>query len=209
VIGGTIHAADAVALQAQNGVTTAYNFLAGQACGTDLTGQDLGGLTLTPGVYCFSSSAQLTGTLTLDGPGIYVFQIGTSLTTASGSAVALINGASACNVWWQVGSSATLGTAASLPGSVLALTSITLNTAANVSGRALARNGAVTLDGNAVTVCAAGPGVVQIPTLSEWGLIMLMALLGLVGVAMMRIRSVPARSFYVRRAGSKHASWRR
>jgi len=186
VTGGTIHAADAVALQAQNDVTTAYNFLAAQACGTDLTGQDLGGLTLTPGVYCFSSSAQLTGTLTLNGPGIYIFQMGTSLTTASGSAVALTNGASACDVWWQVGSSATLGTTASLPGNILALTSITLNTGASASGRVLARNGAVTLDSNIVTGCAAAPGAAQIPTLSEGGLIMLMALLALVGVAAMR-----------------------
>jgi len=186
VIGGTIHAADAVALQAQNDVTTAYNFLAGQACNTDLTGQDLGGLTLTPGVYCFSSSAQLTGTLTLNGAGIYIFQIGTSLTTASGSSVALTNGASACNVWWQVGSSATLGTATSLPGNVLALTSITLNTGASVSGRTLARNGAVTLDSNIVSSCATPFGAVQVPTLSGWGMIMLMALLALAGFAAMR-----------------------
>jgi len=186
VIGGTIHAADAVALQAQNDATTAYNFLAGQACTTDLTGQDLGGLTLTPGVYCFSSSAQLTGTLTLNGAGTYIFQIGTSLTTASGSFVALTNGASACNVWWQAGSSATLGTATSLPGNVLALTSITLNTAASISGRALARNGAVTLDGNTVSMCGNALGAVQVPMLSGWGMILLMALLALAAFAVMR-----------------------
>jgi len=186
VIGGTIHAADAVALQAQNDVTTAYNFLAGQACGTDLTGQDLGGLTLTPGVYCFSSSAQLTGTLTLNGAGTYIFQMGTSLTTASSSSVALTNGASACDVWWQAGSSATLGTATSLPGNVVALTSITLNTAASISGRALARNGAVTLNGNTVSMCDNPLGAVQIPTLSGWGMILLMALLTLAAFAVMR-----------------------
>jgi hypothetical protein len=186
VIGGTIHAADAVALQAQNDVTTAYNFLAGQACTTDLTGQDLGGLTLTPGVYCFSSSAQLTGTLTLNGAGTYIFQIGTSLTTASGASVSLINGASACNVWWQAGSSATLGTATSLPGNILALTSITLNTAASVSGRALARNGAVTLDGNTVSMCGNALSAVQVPTLSEWGMLMLMSLLALAAFVALR-----------------------
>lgn len=187
VTGGTIHAADAVALQAQNDATIAYNFLAGQPCNTDLTGQDLGGLTLTPGVYCFSSSAQLTGILTLSGAGTYIFQIGSTLTTASGSSVALTNGASACDVWWQVGTSATLGTASSLPGSILALTSITLNTGANVSGRALARNGAVTLDSNAVSVCEGTSGVVQaVPTLSEWGMITLIALLALAGFAVMR-----------------------
>ena len=157
---GTIHAADAVALQAQNDVTTAYNFLAGQACNTSLTGQDLGGLTLTPGVYCFTSSAQLTGTLTLSGAGTYIFRIGSTLTTASGSSVLLINGALACNVWWQVGSSATVGTGAFLPGNILALASVTLNTGASVSGRALARTGAVTLDGNNVSVC----GLVATPT---------------------------------------------
>jgi Ice-binding-like len=192
VTGGSIHAADAVALQAQNDATSTYNFLAGQPCNTDLTGQDLGGLTLTPGVYCFSSSAQLTGTLTLNGPGIYIFQIGTSLTAAGGSAVALINGAVACNVWWQAGSSATLGTTASLPGNILALTSITLNTGASLAGRALARNGAVTLDGNAVALCAASSGVAQIPTLSTVGMTLLTALLTLAGCAAIRRRRTTA-----------------
>lgn len=163
IVVGTIHSADAVALQAQNDVTTAYNALAALACNTDLTGQDLGGLTLTPGVYCFSSSAQLTGTLTLDGLGnpnaIFVFQIGSTLTTASNSSVLLINSAQSCNVFWQVGSSATLGSATSFAGNILALTSIALTTRATVSGRALARNGAVTMDTNSVSTasCALGP----------------------------------------------------
>lgn len=186
VIGGTIHAADAVALQAQNDATTAYDFLAGQACDADLTGQDLGGLTLTPGVYCFSSSAQLTGALTLNGPGTYIFQIGTALTTASGSSVILTNGASACNVWWQAGSSAVLGTATSLQGNILALTSVTLNTAASVSGRVLARNGAVTLDGNTVSLCGSPLNAAQVPTLSEWGMILLVGLLTLAAFVAMR-----------------------
>jgi type VI secretion system secreted protein VgrG len=117
-----------------------------------------------PGVYCFSTSAQLTGTLTLDAQGdagaVFIFQIGSTLTTASGSSVLLINGASPCNVFWQVGSSATLGTATSFVGNILALTSIALNTGANItSGRALARNGAVTMDTNTIAtgVCAAPP----------------------------------------------------
>jgi hypothetical protein len=158
---GTTHAGDAVALQAQSDVTTAYNALASQPCNTVLTGQDLGGMTLTPGVYCFSSSAQLTGTLKLDAQGsasaVFVFQIGSTLTTASSSIVQVINtgGGSDCNVFWQVGSSATLGTTTTLAGSILALTSITLTTGAHVSGQALARTGAVTLDGNAVSVCNA------------------------------------------------------
>jgi len=166
VVNGTTHIADAVALQAQTDVTTAYNNLAGQACNTDLTGQDLGGLTLTPGVYCFSSSAQLTGTLTLDAQGdpnaVFVFQIGSTLTTASSSVVQVINGGSNCNVFWQVGSSATLGTTTSFAGNILALTSITLTTGANASGRLLARNGAVTLDTNSITVCAAACPIITL-----------------------------------------------
>ena len=163
VVSGTIHAADAAALAAQNSVTTAYNSLAGQAFNQDLTGQDLGGLTLTAGVYRFSSSAQLTGTLTLNAQGnpsaVFIFQIGSTLTTASSSRVLIINGGSPCNVFWQVGSSATLGTATSFVGNILALASITLTTGANVTGRTLARTGAVTLDTNAVNVapCATLP----------------------------------------------------
>jgi hypothetical protein len=156
VTGGTIHAGDAVALQAQNDTTTAYNALAGQAPTADLTGQDLGGKTLTPGVYSFSSSAQLTGALTLNGQGdpsaVFVFQIGSTLTTASNSSVLVLNGAEDCNIFWQVGSSATLGTTTAFKGNILALTSITLNTGATVSGRTLARNAAVTMDANTVSV---------------------------------------------------------
>src|SRR5688500_17412718 len=158
VVGGAIHSNDAVAVQAQNDLTTAYNEIAATPCTVDLTGQNLGGLALTPGVYCFSSSAQLTGALTLDALGnpnaLFLFKIGSTLTTASGSTVTVINGGSACNsVFWQVGSSATLGTGTSFAGDILALTSITLTTGANTSGRALARNGAVTLDTNNVNTC--------------------------------------------------------
>ena len=150
IVNGTIHAGDAVAMQAQSDLTTAYNTLAGMAPTQVLTGQDLGGQTLTPGVYFFSSSAQLTGALTLSGPGDFVFQIGSTLTTASNSSILAVNGA---NIYWQVGSSATLGTATAFKGNILALTSITLTTGATIdSGRALARNGAVTLDGNTITI---------------------------------------------------------
>ncbi|WP_258396337.1 ice-binding family protein [Streptomyces sp. Amel2xB2] len=158
---GTIHQGDAQAAQAQADLTTAYNSAAGQACDDDLTGQDLGGLTLVPGVYCFDSSAQLTGDLTLDAEGdpnaVWVFQIGSTLTTASASNVNFINGASPCNVFWQVGSSATLGTDTDFVGTIMALTSITLNTGADINGRALARNGSVTMDTNNVDAsnCAA------------------------------------------------------
>ena len=158
---GTVHAGDAAAAQARTDVTTAYNALAADACDVDLTGQNLGGLTLTPGVYCLSASAQLTGTLTLDAQGnagaVFIFQIATTLTTAAGASVTVINGGQPCNVFWQVGTSATLGASTTFVGDLLALTSITLGTGANVAGRALARNGAVTMDTNhiAAASCAA------------------------------------------------------
>ncbi len=169
VASGSIHAADGNAATAQSNANTAYNNLAGQACDTDLTGQDLGGLTLTPGVYCFTSSAQLTGTLTLNAQGdanaVFVFQIGSTLTTASGSSVEMINAGSPCNVFWQVGISATLGTSSSLAGNILAHASITLTTGANVVGRTLALTGAVTLDSSSVFAPCATPSVCPAVTL--------------------------------------------
>ena len=165
----TMHAADAVSLQAQNDLTTAYNAAAGLAVTQDLTGQDLGGLTLLPGVYFFSSSAQLTGTLTLNDLGNpnaeFVFQIGSTLTTASNSSVVTINGGSmpGCNVFWQVGSSATLGTGTAFEGHILALTSITMNTGATIlDGSALARNGALTLDDNHIVNCIPEPATMTL-----------------------------------------------
>lgn len=163
VTGGAIHAGDAVAQQARADVIAAYNLLAALAPTTVLTGTDLGGLTLTPGVYSFSSSAFLTGTLTLDALGDpdarFVFQTGSTLITATDSSVVTINAADPCDVYWQVGSSATLGTGTDFLGNILALTSITLTTDATLlDGRALAINGAVTLDSNLITAaCIPAP----------------------------------------------------
>ncbi|MCP9001968.1 ice-binding family protein [Pseudarthrobacter sp. RMG13] len=148
---GVTHAADAVALQAQSDVTIAYNNAAGQPLTTSVSG-DLVGRTLTEGVYGSTSSLALSGPLTLDGQGnpnsVFVFQAASTLITASASSIILTNSAQACNVFWQVGSSATLGTASSFKGTILALTSITVETGATVEGRALARNGQVSLDTN-------------------------------------------------------------
>jgi type VI secretion system secreted protein VgrG len=161
---GLIDSANAAAGQAQGDLMTAYNVLAALPATEDLTGQDLGGLTLTPGVYDFSSSAQLTGTLTLNAEGsddaVWIFQIGSTLTTASASDVQVINGGPGDGVFWDVGSSATLGTGTVFEGNILATTSITLATGAIIPcGRALAENGAVTMDTNVVsTACTATAG---------------------------------------------------
>lgn len=204
---GFLHFGDTIAQQAQSDTTTAYTTLAGLS-GTSIP-PALGGQTLTPGVYS-AGAADLTGTLTLNGPGLYVIQT-TALTTAAGpgmSSVSLINGATPCDVWWQVGSSAAIGTFSAVQGNVLALTSITLGTGATLQGRALARNGTVTLDTNTITACSGGaaappgftvPGVVPIPppsavptavpTLTQWAMIGLTLLLALVGFAAMRRRN--------------------
>lgn len=162
VTGGTIHAGDAVATAAQADAHTAYAALVAEPCGTNLSGMILGtspgAVALSPGVYCFNSSAQLTGTLTLNGAGVYVFQIASTLTTASNSSVVLTNGATAGNVFWQVGSSATLGTNTAFTGSVFALISDTVTTGTSVAGSVFALTGAVTLDSNNITVAAASSG---------------------------------------------------
>ena len=159
---GNIYAGGPVALQAESDLTTAYNSLAGMPClpANDRTGVDLGGKTLAPGVYCFpNTSAGITGNLVLDAQldpnAVWVIQVGSTLTTATNATVSVINGGSACNVYWQIGSSATLGTGTKFVGNIVALTSITLVTGSSVLvGRTLARNGAVTLDGNAISAAA-------------------------------------------------------
>jgi hypothetical protein len=158
-ITGAFHSNDSIAMTAQGDLTTAYNNAAGAAGGAVLA-PDIGGLTLPPGVYKTTSaqpSLGITGILTLDGKGdpnaIWIFQIVSTLTTAAtNSQVVLINGASAHNVLWQVGSSATLGTTTTFAGTIMAQASITITTGATLNGRALARTGAVTLDTNTVIV---------------------------------------------------------
>ena len=168
---GTIHSGDPVAALAQADLGTMYGSLASAVCGVTMTGVDLGAHTLTPGVYCFAAAAGLTGVLTLDAQGdpnaVFVFQMGSTLTVAGGASVAMINGAQSSNVWWQVGSSATLGIGSTTAGNVLASASITMTTNAVVVGRVLARTGAVTLDKNAI-----GTGAIVVPTTkSTWGVV--------------------------------------
>jgi len=156
IVNGTIHQTDAVAQQAQSDATTAYNTMMSlSSTGTDLSGHDLGGATLGAGVYNFSSSAQLTGALTLDFTGsnqTIVIDIGSTLTTASGSSVTIVGGNSTDSVYWVVGSSATLGTTTSFMGNIISLASDTLNTGAtDTCGSVIARTGAVTLDSNTIS----------------------------------------------------------
>ncbi len=157
----SIHLGDSVALDAQNALTSAFNTAAGLPVTQSLTGQNLGGLMLTPGVYSFASTAQLTGTLTLNDMGnpdaVFVFQIGTALTTASDSSVETINDPAAgaipgISVFWQIGSSATLGAGTDFEGNILAKDSITAASGASVDGRLLAETGSVTLNDNLLTV---------------------------------------------------------
>ena len=152
---GIQHVGDPAANQAQSDAQRAYLALADMTCSTALTGQDLGGKALAPGVYCFTSSAELTGQLVLDGrgnsKGVWVFQVASTLTTATNSSVVMRKGGRPANVFWQVGSGATLGTGTAFIGNILAYSSITMNTAANLQGRALARQ-AVTMDSNNMRV---------------------------------------------------------
>lgn len=166
-VNGTNHLGDATTQGAKTDLSTAYGVAAGATPVTTVP-TELGGTTLAPGVYSsVSGTFGLTGTLTLDAAGdpsaVFIFKTASTLTTAGASKVVLINGAQSCNVFWQVGSSATLGTYSTFKGNILALTSATLTTGANVEGSVLAENGAVTLDSNTVTraTCAS---VVPTPT---------------------------------------------
>jgi type VI secretion system secreted protein VgrG len=155
-ITGTIHAGDAAAAQAHADLGIAYGALAGAACEHNLTGQDLGGQTLAPGVYCFDTTVGVTGALTLDGGGdstaVWIFQVGTAITTATNASVVMAGSGTPGNVFWQVGSSATIGTATAFQGNLVAYATVTLVSGSSIVGRALALNAAVTLDNNSISV---------------------------------------------------------
>ena len=179
IVNGGIYDGDSVAMQAESDALAAYNTAASETGGVSLTGQNLGGLTLTPGVYDFSSAAQLTGILTLNAENmqnaVFVFQIGSTLTTAADSLISVING-EAANVVWQIGSSATLGAGSSFDGDILAFASITLDTGATVScGGALALNGAVTMDTNTVSTTGSSCGSGQMGVPEPRSFLMLLA----------------------------------
>jgi Ice-binding-like len=156
IVTGATHQADGVAGGAQSDLTTAYIDAAGRSPSGSVGPAIGAGQTLGPGVYNASTSLDLSGALTLNAHGdpnaVFIFQVGSTLVTDSASSVVLTRGAQACNVFWQVGSSATLGTHSSFQGSILALTSISVTTGDTIVGRALARNGAVTLDDDVITV---------------------------------------------------------
>ena len=166
IVVGTIHAGDTVAALARADAGNASLAIAAMTCGTQLTGQDLGAAgPLAPGVYCFNTSAQLTGTLHLTGPGPWIFQVGSTLTTAAGAAVIVDDAGATCHgakVFWQVGTSATIGVGTTFAGTIIAGASVTVMTGASVSGRVIALNAAVTLDSNPIAVCAA-PAANQAP----------------------------------------------
>jgi hypothetical protein len=171
VVNGAVHDDDGVAAGAESDLTTAYNDAAGRSPSGSV-GPFIGaGQTLVPGVYNATTSLDVGGSLTLDAQGdpdaVWIFQVGSTLVTDSASSILLTGGAQACNVFWQVGSSATLGTNSSFQGSVLALSSITVTTGDTVMGRVLARNGAVTLDHDVITVPACtSPTPTPTPTTS-------------------------------------------
>ncbi|HXA28053.1 MAG TPA: ice-binding family protein [Candidatus Angelobacter sp.] len=172
---GTLHGTqhtgtDALAVSAKNDLTTAYGVAASSPCNFNQTGANLGGQTLTPGTYCQTTAPTLTGTLTLSGNGVFIFQIGSTLVTAPGATVRFVNGAQPCNVFWQVGSSATLDTTTTFVGTIMALASISLNNGASIDGRALAQTGQVSMINNRITVPAtcnaaavAGPTTLATP----------------------------------------------
>ena len=194
IANGTVHRADPAAASAQFDSAVAYGALAAQTCTrTFPVPTDLVGMTLVPGVYCFASSASNSGLLKLDALGdtnaVWVFKTVSTLITSSGSSVVPVNGAQACNVYWQVGTSATLGTGTRFIGNILAYANIALMTGSTLSGRALARIESVTLDSSNVNSCSLGSSSssgAAVPTLSQWMIMILAALLVVVGAVATR-----------------------
>jgi len=204
---GFLHLADAVAQQAQADNLTAFGTLTagvGAALGPALDDVSrcgsIGCTPLVPGIYDVTGGADLTGTLTLSGGGTYIFRTN-SLTTASGpgASVVVMNSGSPCDVWWTSAASVSIGTGSVMAGNILAHTSITIGTGASLAGRALAYTGTVTMASNSITACSGGtapyavagpvaipPTSTAIPTLSEWAVIMLAALLAITGFVVMR-----------------------
>ena len=157
IVNGTLHLGDPIAAQAQLDLTTAYNDAAGRTVAAITVAGNLGGQTLAPGLYKSASSLEISsGDLTLDAQGdpnaVWIFQMGSTLVTTVGRQVILTGGAQAARIFWQVGSSATIGGSSVFKGTILADQSITMNTSATLDGRTLARNGAVALDANTITV---------------------------------------------------------
>jgi hypothetical protein len=162
-VNGTVDAGDVIAQHAQASLLIAYNDAAGRSTDPVGVAGDLGGQTLAPGLYKSTSSLSISGTLTLHGDGVYIFQVASALTVSSGASVVLSGGATAANVFWQVGSSATLGTTADFKGTIMALASVTMATGAKLNGRALALHAAVTLDSNDVTIPLLNAVLVVLP----------------------------------------------
>lgn len=167
---GTTHTGtDALAVSAKTDLTTAYGVAAASPCNFNETGKNLGGQILNPGTYCQTTAPTLTGTLVLSGNGVFIFQIGSTLVTGPGATVTLVDGAQPCNVFWQVGSSATLDTTTTFVGTIMAYQDITLNDGASIQGRALTQIGEVTLIHNLITAptgCSSTtlPGATPTPT---------------------------------------------
>jgi Ice-binding-like len=151
-VNGTIDSGDVIAQHAQASLLIAYNDAKGRTTNPIGVAGDLGGRTLTPGLYKSATTLAITGTLTLDGAGVYIFQVGTGLTVNTGAAVVLSGGATADNIFWQVGSAATLGTTADFKGTIMAGTAVTIATGARLNGRAMALTASVTMDSNNVTI---------------------------------------------------------